>query len=147
MNFIDTPSSYAGALALLYALSNSPLEIKLEAARKILTTMFMRPNAAQQFAKQVGWQECISRLLVKKPILGQPKQQDSIATIDLQDLPDLMSFDEENLELIAMERPSSPSSVSRISSTVSDAASAIESEIKGAVFHFFLIYPTNCLLV
>jgi hypothetical protein len=94
----------------------------------------MRPNAAQQFARQVGWQECISRLLVKKPILGQPKQQDSIASIDLQDLPDLMSFDEENLELIAMERPSSPSSVSRISSTVSDAASAIESEIKGTIF-------------
>ncbi|XP_059473157.1 neurobeachin-like protein 1 isoform X2 [Neocloeon triangulifer] len=126
----DTSSSYAGALALLYALSSAPIEIKLEAARKILTTTFMRPNAASQFAKQVGWQECISRLLVKKPIVGQPKQQDSIASIDLQDLPDLMSFDEENLELIAMERPSSPSSVSRISSTVSDAASAIESEIK-----------------
>jgi hypothetical protein len=78
---------------------------------------------------------------VKKPILGQPKQQDSIASIDLQDLPDLMSFDEENLELIAMERPSSPSSVSRISSTVSDAASAIESEIKG------LLTQIECVLL
>lgn len=49
----DSSGCYAGALILLNKLSNSPLEVKLEAARKVLTVVFMRPNAPVMFAKQV----------------------------------------------------------------------------------------------
>jgi hypothetical protein len=71
---------------------------------------------------QVGWQDCITRLLVKRPI-STAKLQPS------ESLPDLMSFDEDNLEL--EEASYSPSSVSRLSTHVTDAALVIENEIKG----------------
>lgn len=59
---------------------------------------------------------------MKRPI-STPKPQQSGS------FPDLMSFDEENLEL---ENASySPSSVSRISTHVTDAALVLENEIKG----------------
>ena len=71
---------------------------------------------------QVGWQDCITRLLVKRPI-STTKLQPS------ESLPDLMSFDEDNLELEDVSY--SPSSVSRLSTHVTDAALVIENEIKG----------------
>ncbi|KAJ9577825.1 hypothetical protein L9F63_025312, partial [Diploptera punctata] len=88
----DTSAAYAGALSLLHSLSLSDLELKLEAARRILTATFMKSNATHLLAKQVGWQDCITRLLVKRPI-STPEQELS------SPLPDLMSFDEDNLEL------------------------------------------------
>lgn len=112
----------------------------MEAARKILTTLFMRPNAPAAFAKQVGWQDCVSRLLVKRPIstAAAPGAQ-SVTSASAEDssLPDLMTFDEDTFELDAeknslIQRSHSPSSVSRLSTSVSDAASVLESEIKGA---------------
>jgi hypothetical protein len=72
--------------------------------------------------EQVGWQDCITRLLVKRPI----------STSELQhtgSFPDLMSFDEENLAL--EEASYSPSSLSKISTHVTDAALVLENEIKG----------------
>ncbi|XP_069696226.1 neurobeachin-like protein 1 isoform X2 [Periplaneta americana] len=117
----DSSGGYAGALSLLHALSLADLNLKLEAARKILTATFMKPNAPHHFAKQVGWQDCITRLLVKRPIsTSELKQSGS--------LPDLMSFDEENLEL--EDASYSPSSVSRLSTHVTDAAMVLENEIK-----------------
>lgn len=71
---------------------------------------------------QVGWQDCIARLLVKCPISTANLQQSG-------SLPDLMSFDEENLELA--NALYSPSSVLRISAQVTDAALVLENEIKG----------------
>jgi hypothetical protein len=71
---------------------------------------------------QVGWQDCITRLLVKRPI-STPELQPSAS------LPDLMSFDEDNLEL--EDASYSPSSVTRLSTHVTDAALVIENEIKG----------------
>lgn len=71
---------------------------------------------------QVGWQDCITRLLVKRPI-STAKMQESGS------LPDLMSFDEDNLEL--EEALYSPPSVARLSAQVTDAALVLENEIKG----------------
>jgi hypothetical protein len=50
---VESSSSYAGALSLIQALSLADLEIKLEAARKLLTSTFMRPSAPAALAKQV----------------------------------------------------------------------------------------------
>lgn len=114
---------------MLHSLSLADLDIKVEAARKILTTLFMRPNAPAAVAKQMGWQDCVSRLLVKRPISTAP------ASVEDSSLPDLMTFDEDAFELdvdkALIHRSHSPSSVSRISASVSDAASVLESEIKG----------------
>jgi hypothetical protein len=59
---------------------------------------------------------------VKRPI-STAKLQPS------ESFPDLMSFDEDNLEL--EDASYSPSSVSRLSTHVTDAALVIENEIKG----------------
>lgn len=90
----------------------------------------MRPNAPAALAKQVGWQDCVSRLLVKRPISTAP------TSVEDTSLPDLMTFDEDVFEMdidkmSLIHRSHSPSSVSRISASVSDAASLLESEIKG----------------
>ncbi|XP_075227690.1 neurobeachin-like protein 1 [Lycorma delicatula] len=133
----ESSASYAGALSLIHALALCDVDVKLEAARKILTITFMRPSAPQQFAKQLGWQDCITRLLVKCPISTQ--KSDS--------LPDLMSFEEDVLDNNSIGGGGSgsgggggtggsgvgggrcsPSSVSRLS--LSDAASTLELEIK-----------------
>jgi hypothetical protein len=50
---LDSSGGYAGALSLLHALSLADLDLKLEAARKILTALFMKANAPHNFAKQV----------------------------------------------------------------------------------------------
>ncbi|KAG8260208.1 hypothetical protein J6590_102043 [Homalodisca vitripennis] len=64
----------------------------------------------------MGWQDCITRLLVKKPITD----------VCSEVFPDLMSFDDDG-ELLDLDPGRvSPSSASRIS----DAAFAIETEIK-----------------
>ncbi|XP_063234189.1 neurobeachin-like protein 1 isoform X2 [Bacillus rossius redtenbacheri] len=117
----ETSGGYAGALSLLHALSEAPLELKLEAVRKILTATFMKPNAANLLAKQVGWQDCITRLLVKRPIMTASVSRS-------ESLPDLMSFDEEQMELDGYS--DSPLTVSRLSSQVTDAALVIENEMK-----------------
>lgn len=49
----DSSGAYAGALSLLHALSLADLDLKLEAARKILTATFMKANAPHHFARQV----------------------------------------------------------------------------------------------
>ncbi|XP_067013553.2 neurobeachin-like protein 1 [Anabrus simplex] len=113
----DNSAGYAGALALLYNLSQADLELKLEAARKVLTNTFMKSYAPKQFAKQAGWQDSVTRLLVKKPI-STPEQE------KLEPLPDLMTFDEEHMELEATQP------VNSLSSQVSDAAMVLENEIK-----------------
>lgn len=70
---------------------------------------------------KVGWQDCITRLLIKKPIT------DTCSEV----FQDLIVFDEEEelteLDAVTDADRTSPSSTSRIS----DAAYAIESEIKG----------------
>ncbi|XP_039288398.1 neurobeachin-like protein 1 isoform X2 [Nilaparvata lugens] len=117
----ESSSSYASALSLIHALALCSVDVKLEAARKILTVTFMRPTAPQLFAKQLGWQDCITRLLVKCPI--------SVGKSD--SLPDLMSFEEDSSDVIgpcSIGGRCSPSSVSRLS--MSDAASTLELEIK-----------------
>ncbi|RZF48161.1 hypothetical protein LSTR_LSTR009850 [Laodelphax striatellus] len=117
----ESSSSYASALSLIHALALCTVDVKLEAARKILTVTFMRPTAPQLFAKQLGWQDCITRLLVKCPI--SVRKSDS--------LPDLMSFEEDSSDAIgpcSIGGRTSPSSVSRLS--MSDAASTLELEIK-----------------
>uniref|UniRef100_A0A1B6DB47 Neurobeachin-like protein 1 n=1 Tax=Clastoptera arizonana TaxID=38151 RepID=A0A1B6DB47_9HEMI len=112
----ESNGSYSGALSLLHALSLAELDIKLEAARKLLTVTFMRQSAPQFLAKQVGWQDCVTRLLIKCPI----------TSCNTETFPDLMVFDEEQDTEIETTRSVSPTSVSRIS----DAAYAIETEIK-----------------
>ncbi|XP_071441260.1 neurobeachin-like protein 1 [Hetaerina americana] len=135
----DSPGGYAGCLSLLSVLSlHGDLNVRIEAARKTLTTIFMVPTAAKNFAMQVGWQECISRLLIRKPINGNMDGGDELAA-------DLISFGEdhdkdddstgmEKDDIIAVEVDDDYevplSSLPRLATSVTDAAYYIENEVK-----------------
>lgn len=82
--------------------------------------VFVGKLSEELFSVQMGWQDCITRLLIKTPITD--------ACVEA--FPDLMSFDEDDDPLDVEQGRTSPSSASRISG----AAYAIESEIKGKMF-------------
>uniref|UniRef100_A0A182PS34 DUF4704 domain-containing protein n=1 Tax=Anopheles epiroticus TaxID=199890 RepID=A0A182PS34_9DIPT len=138
----DTEMGYAGALCLMYHSNLLELSLKLEIARRLMTSTFTRPKAPQMIARQVGWQESIARLLIKKPVENRPeegaeKSKQNLLT-DMDEVvkresessaagtgaEDLIVFDEENMELQAQDSSKQPNSF------MSEAATAIEHEIK-----------------
>nr|XP_040227141.2 neurobeachin-like protein 1 isoform X2 [Anopheles coluzzii] len=138
----DTEMGYAGALCLMYHSNLLELSLKLEIARRLMTSTFTKPKAPQMIAKQVGWQESIARLLIKKPVEnrseeGAEKGKQNLLT-DMDEVvkresessaagpgaDDLIVFDEENLELHVQESGKQPNSF------MSEAATVLEHEIK-----------------
>ena len=83
----DHVSSYQGILALCHHLYLSDIDIKLELARKIMILIYTNPQAAPNMFKQVGWQGCIARLLVKEMV--EP-ELDTVVSID-----DVMILDDD----------------------------------------------------
>lgn len=77
----DTVQSYNAVLAILQLIITSGFDIKLEASRQLLSILVSRTTAAKNFAKQLGWQEALSKLFILRPI--------SIVTSDF----DLMDSD------------------------------------------------------
>ncbi|RUS76849.1 hypothetical protein EGW08_015382, partial [Elysia chlorotica] len=63
VSFSDTPQMYAAVLAILGLVHNCGLDIKSEASRQLLALLVSRPNAPKGFAKQLGWQENVARLM------------------------------------------------------------------------------------
>ncbi|KAK3721190.1 hypothetical protein RRG08_044202 [Elysia crispata] len=63
VSFSDTPQMHAAVLAILGLVHNCGLDIKSEASRQLLALLVSRGNAPKGFAKQLGWQENIARLL------------------------------------------------------------------------------------
>jgi len=66
MMLFDHATSYQGILGLAHHLCLADTSTKLEIARRIMTWLFARPEMPQHFAKQIGWQESVARLLVKR---------------------------------------------------------------------------------
>merc|ERR1712223_1387754 len=88
MILFDDSTTYQGILGLLHHLQWSSLDIKLEITRKLMSFMFSKPEIPTHFAKQIGWQDCLARLLVKRMV--KPELEQTIVSID----GDVMSFDE-----------------------------------------------------
>lgn len=53
---------------LLNSLQFASLKLKVEATRRLLTTVFTKPNAPGLLAQQYGWQSTITKLFVKRSI-------------------------------------------------------------------------------
>ena len=83
----DHVSSYQGLLSLCHHLYLADLNTKLELARKIMILVYSHPNAPGNIYKQVGWQGCIGRLLVKEVV--QP-ELDSVVSVE-----DVISLDDD----------------------------------------------------
>ena len=64
----DDAATFQGVVGLCHHLQWAPLDVKLEVARRVMTFMFSRPDVPSNVAKQVGWQDCLTKLLVKKTL-------------------------------------------------------------------------------
>jgi len=63
---------YAGLIFLVYHVSSCDLPVKLEIAKRLLQTTFVKQHSTVAMARQTGWQESIARLLIRKPITSSP---------------------------------------------------------------------------
>lgn len=136
----DSGFGYCGALHLIHHLSSAHIDLKLEVAKRLLTTTFNKLNSPFLIAKQTGWQESISRLLVRKLITqsrdgAQDNDSKDIQSIGFEESGDfameLMSFDERTMELSNHSGRDHNVILNEIQASVSEAANVIEHEIKG----------------
>lgn len=109
MLMFDHVSSYQGILSLCQHLQMAHVDIKLEIARKLLTLVYSHPQAASHLIKQVGWEGCIARLLVKEIV--QPELDTMVSVEDVISLGD----EEDNI-------PEEQSSPTRYINIVTDTA-------------------------
>uniref|UniRef100_A0A336KCC2 CSON006833 protein n=1 Tax=Culicoides sonorensis TaxID=179676 RepID=A0A336KCC2_CULSO len=128
----DSESGYAGALCLIYHLHLADLNLKLDVARRMLTTTFIRNKSPQIIAKQVGWQESLARLLIKRPAEVLHMEKKNMILPDMEEIVknetesvntgDLIIFDEESMEFKITETLKL--------TKVSELANVIENEVK-----------------
>lgn len=86
MLLFDDATTFQGILGLVHHLQLFDLDIKVEIARRLMTFMFTRPDVPMQFARQIGWQDCLTRLLVKKIL--KPDSESNISLDDSSSLGD-----------------------------------------------------------
>lgn len=149
----DSGFGYCGALHLIHHLSGADLDLKLEVARRLLTTTFNKLNSPFLVAKQIGWQESISRLLVRKLItlndMGSGGDNKDIPSIGFEEsgefAMDLMTFDEKTMELSNHSMSGRDHNVilNEIQASVTEAANVIEHEIKGKRVNFIFGLACN----
>lgn len=71
---------------MLKSLQFAKISLKVEAAKRLLTTVFTQPNAPGLIAQQFGWQNTLTKLFVKRSIA--PNQEHN-------HVKDFISFDQE----------------------------------------------------
>lgn len=133
----DSEVGYCGTLSLIHHLCLADINLKLEITRHLLTTTFTKLHSPNLISQQIGWQESISRLLVKKPIANLSNDNknvvDDISFDDNSDIlnDDLIIFDEKTMELNYQSiKDSGMILTEKLHAHVSEAAHVIESEIK-----------------
>lgn len=133
----DSEVGYCGTLSLIHHLCLADINLKLEITRRLLTTTFTKLHSPNLISQQIGWQESISRLLVKKPIANLSNDNknvvDDISFDDNSDIlnDDLIIFDEKTMELNYQSiKDSGMILTEKLHAHVSEAAHVIESEIK-----------------
>lgn len=143
----DSGHGYCGALKLIHHLSEGDVSTKLAIAQKILSVLFTKLNSASHIAKQIGWQESITRLLVRKHITSNYTVDGNyVLAKDLQDQTfedggvefamDMLTFDENTME-ISSQSSSQNILLNELQANITEAANVIEHEIKGKITFSF----------
>ncbi|ALC44024.1 CG43367 [Drosophila busckii] len=148
---LSAQPDYGGLMFLVYHVSSCELQVKLEIAKRLLQTTFVKQQSTAAIARQTGWQESIARLLIRKPITSLPtdeeKRRSFGITMDvlLEDnssllaQADLIIFSETEIGLAQLqqqqaqqqqEQSESGLILNEIQASVTEAATVIESEIK-----------------
>lgn len=84
--YLDSVCTYPAILSILHRLAYEDIDIKLEVARKLLAMIYMCPNSAKTIAKQPGWQDCVTRLLVHRLAEGKTSHNKDLMSFDDQDV-------------------------------------------------------------
>ncbi|XP_039229951.1 neurobeachin-like protein 1 isoform X2 [Drosophila yakuba] len=139
---------YAGLIFLVYHVSSCDLPVKLEIAKRLLQTTFVKQQSTVAMARQTGWQESIARLLIRKPLTSSPPDEEKRRSfgINLDVLlednsnflaqADLITFSEQEIGLAQLQQQQqeelsdSGLILNEIQASVTEAATVIESEIK-----------------
>ncbi|XP_015015894.2 neurobeachin-like protein 1 isoform X1 [Drosophila mojavensis] len=141
---------YGGLMFVVYHVSSCDLQVKLEIAKRLLQTTFVKQQSTLAIAKQTGWQESIARLLIRKPITSIPPVEERRRSFGinmdvlLEDnssflaQADLITFSDQEIGLAQLqqqqhsqdEQSDSGLILNEIQASVSEAATVIESEIK-----------------
>jgi hypothetical protein len=54
-------AAYQGALGLAHHLQWTSIDVKIAYCRRLITTLFAKPEAPSQFANKTGWQDCLAK--------------------------------------------------------------------------------------
>lgn len=140
----DSGFGYCGALHLIHHLSEADIDLKVEIAKRLLTVTFGKLNSPFHIAKQVGWQESVARLLVRRHItstftvegnyvLGKDIQNQPFDETGVEFAMDMLTFDEKTMELVSQSSMNRDHNVilNEIQASVTEAANVIEHEFKG----------------
>jgi len=151
---------YGGLMFLVYHVSSCDLQVKLEIAKRLLQTTFVKQQSTLAIARQTGWQESIARLLIRKHITSVPPDEERRRSfgINLDVLlednssflaqADLITFSDQEINLAQLQQEHAQSQeehsdsaiiLNEIQASVSEAATVIESEIKGMTLFLFPI--------
>lgn len=150
--FLDSICTYPAILSILHRLAYEDIDIKLEIARKLLAMIYMNPNAAKSFAKQSGWQDCVTRLLVHRLAEGKTSHNKDLMSFEDHDVqkvqakilkwssyPNILKAKQSSMKnwnsMFEFEEEFSHNVINDSSGTVikqfTDASSFFENEIKG----------------
>ncbi|KAL7731998.1 hypothetical protein ACLKA6_015762 [Drosophila palustris] len=142
---------YGGLMFLVYHVSSCDLQVKLEIAKRLLQTTFVKQQSTVAIARQTGWQESIARLLIRKHITSVPPDEERRRSFGismdvlLEDnssflaQADLITFSDQEINLAQLQQEQAQSQeeqsdreliLNEIQASVSEAATVIESEIK-----------------
>ncbi|XP_001983501.2 neurobeachin-like protein 1 isoform X2 [Drosophila grimshawi] len=147
---LSAQPDYGGLMFVVYHVSSCDLQVKLEIAKRLLQTTFVKQHSTAAIAKQTGWQESIARLLIRKPItcVSPVEERRRSFGINMDVLlednssflaqADLITFSEQEIGLAQLqqqqaqqdEQSESGLILNEIQASVSEAATVIESEIK-----------------
>ncbi|KAM7358806.1 neurobeachin-like protein 1 isoform 2-T3 [Cochliomyia hominivorax] len=139
---LNTEVDYCGLVFLVHHVSSCELPVKLEVAKRLLQCTFTKQNSPQAIAKQPGWQESIARLLIRRPIENvkpdEEKRKSFGINLDVlledenkfDNQGDLINFCEQQLEIEHPEQSDGGLILNEIHASVSEAATALESEFK-----------------
>lgn len=133
-----------GLIFLIHHASSCELSVKLEIAKRLLQTTFVKANLPQAIAKQAGWQESIARLLVRRQLSDLPPDKEKRKSFginvdviftdsnEFNNQGDLISLCDEQLEIERSENDESGGiNLNELQASVTEAANVIETEIKG----------------
>ena len=147
---------YFGLVYFLHHISSTEISVKLEVAKRLHEFILTKPIAAKLIAKQIGWQESISRLLIRKAIASPQTDDDDRrksfginADVLLNNSNDLISFSDEQITIDVQSDPTliddnsnkdEGQIITDLQASVTEAATVIEAEIKGMYVMFFKVF-------